>query len=408
MAHARHRRTLGSRGFRWAAVGAAAAVGLALILPELVEEALADRDDRPAPAPSALVSQHPNRAPVDAPAIHPVPRSGLRGGRRRNLYAADAPGDFSPAVSGVTPRVYVPNSLDGTVDVIDPRNYEVVKQLRVGGEPHHITPSWDLRHLYVDNPGTDRLEVIDPKTGKLGRRIKVASPYNVYFTPDGKKALIVAESSRLIEFRNPNTWKLLKRVKVPWPGVDHMDFSANGRLLLVSCEYSGIVVRINTVRMSISGTIDVGGLPIDVKASPDGKVFYVANQGESGVTMIDPTHLRKIGFMRTGVGAHGFAVSRDAKDLYVSNRIAGTISVISFARRKVVSTWRVGGSPDMLQVSPNGKELWTTNRFGDTVSVISTVTGRVIHRIKVGRGPHGLAYFPQPGRFSLGHNGVYR
>jgi YVTN family beta-propeller protein len=134
----------------------------------------------------------------------------------------------------------------------------------------------------------------------------------------------------------------------------------------------------------------------------------VANQGESGVTVIDPFHLRKLGFIHTGVGAHGFAVSRDTKDLYVSNRIAGTISVISFARRRVVTTWKVGGSPDMLQVSPDGKQLWASNRFGHTVSVISTATGHIVHRIEVGNGPHGLAYFPQPGRFSLGHNGVYR
>ena len=84
------------------------------------------------------------------------------------------------------------------------------------------------------------------------------------------------------------------------------------------------------------------------------------------------------------------------------------ISVISFARRRVVATWQVGGSPDMLQVSPDGRQLWTSNRFNGTVSVIDTRTGRVIHTITVGSSPHGLAFFPQPGNYSLGHNGVYR
>ena len=387
----------------------AVAVGLAFVVPEVAEEALADRDDHSASAAPLVRAPGPPR--IAAPASHPRPRptAGLPGERgRRNLYAADAPGDLSPAVWGLAPRVYVPNTLDGTVDVIDPRTDKVIRRLRVGGEPHHVTPSWDLRHLYVDNPGTGTLDVIDPKTARLGRRIKVASPYNLYFTPDGTKALVVSEENRLIEFRNPRTWKVRKRVRIPWPGVDHMDFSANGHFLLVSCEYSGIVVRVNTIRMAVTGTIDVGGRPIDVKASPDGRVFYVANQGESGVTVIDPFHLRKLGFIHTGVGAHGFAVSRDTKHLYVSNRIAGTISVISFAERRVVRTWKVGGSPDMLQVTPDGKQLWASNRFGHTVSVISTATGKVVHRIGVGDGPHGLAYFPQPGRFSLGHNGVYR
>jgi YVTN family beta-propeller protein len=118
--------------------------------------------------------------------------------------------------------------------------------------------------------------------------------------------------------------------------------------------------------------------------------------------------MRQIKFIKTAVGAHGFAVSRDAKKLYVSNRIAGSISVISFRTRRVVATWHIGGSPDMLQVSPNGKQLWTSNRFGNTVTVVSTRTGDVIHTITVGRGPHGLCFFPEPGRYSLGHNGVYR
>src|SRR5439155_1314648 len=121
------------------------------------------------------------------------------------------------------------------------------RRLRVGGQPHHVTPSWDLRHLYVDNPGNDRLQVIDPRTGRITHSIRVASPYNLYFTPDGTKAIVVAEYDRLIQFRDPHTWKLIKQVSIPWPGVDHLDFSADGSYLLVSCEYSGIVVRVGTM-----------------------------------------------------------------------------------------------------------------------------------------------------------------
>jgi 40-residue YVTN family beta-propeller repeat len=101
-------------------------------------------------------------------------------------------------------------------------------------------------------------------------------------------------------------------------------------------------------------------------------------------------------------------ISRNTKKLYLTNRLAGTISVIDFATRAVVNTWHVGGSPDMLQVTPNGDQLWTSNRYGTTVEVISTVDGRVLKRISVGLDPHGLSFFPQPGRISLGHNGVYR
>jgi YVTN family beta-propeller protein len=325
-----------------------------------------------------------------------------------NIYEAPASGVFSPTVAGIPERVYVPNVSSGTVSIIDPTTFKVVRTLVVGGRPHHITPSWDLRHLYVDNPGNGLLEEINPSNRKLGRMIRVPTPYNLYFTPDGSKAIDVAEYDRKIEFRSPRTWRLIQVVAIPGRGVDHLDFSADGSYLLVSSEYTGDVTKVSTTKMRVTGHVNVGGRPIDVKLSPDGKVFYAANQGLGGVSIIDPVRMKQIAFLRTGSGAHGFAVSRNSRYLYCSDRMAGTIAVISFKSRKVVDTWRVGGSPDMLQVSPNGKQLWASNRFGNTVSVISTRTGRVIHSIVVGKEPHGLAYFPQPGRFSVGHNGVYR
>ena len=393
------------RGARFLAA-AAGIVALAVLSFAGIEE-LQDRVDAATPDRAVTASSTPSDAITPVPPS-PTHHAGARADRVRSVYANDGKGQFSPNVKGIPSLVYVPNTVDGTVDEIDPKTFRVVRELTVGGQPHHVTPSWNLRHLYVDNAGSDLLQVIDPRTGNLGRSIPVASPYNLYFTPDGSKAIVVAEYESLMEFRDPHTWRLLKQVSIPWPGVDHLDFSRTGRYLLVSCEYSGMVVRVDTRRMKVTGTVAVGGRPIDIKVSPNGKVFFVANQGLGGVSVVDPVGMRQVNFIPTGTGAHGFAVSRNGKLLYVSNRLEGSISVISFATRKVVATWSVGGSPDMLQVSPNGTQLWASNRFSDTVSVVSTKTGRLITTITVGRGPHGLTFFPEPGRHSIGHNGVYR
>jgi len=177
---------------------------------------------------------------------------------------------------------------------------------------------------------------------------------------------------------------------------------------MTSAEFSGAIVKVDLTRRMVVGYAYVGGLPVDVRLAPDGSVFFVANQGRHGVSVLDPERMEEIAFIPTGLGAHGLALNRDASRLYVSNRLAGTISVIDVASRQVAATWTVGGSPDMMQVSPDGRELWTSNRFGHTVSVVETTTGRVLGRIEVGESPHGLTYFPQPGLISLGHNGVYR
>src|SRR5439155_17778668 len=104
------------------------------------------------------------------------PSATIAPGNPANVYAAPASGVFSPAVAGIRERVYVPNTKSGTVSVIDPKTYRVIRTLVVGGVPHHITPSWDLRHLYVDNPGNGLLEEIDPKTARLGNMIRVPTP----------------------------------------------------------------------------------------------------------------------------------------------------------------------------------------------------------------------------------------
>jgi DNA-binding beta-propeller fold protein YncE len=150
-------------------------------------------------------------------------------------------------------------------------------------------------------------------------------------------------------------------------------------------------------------------MPQDVKTSPDGKVFYVADMLENGIHLIDSDRFVSIGFIPTGLGAHGLYPSRDCKLLYCSNRDEGTISVISFAERKVVQEWTIsGGSPDMGGVSADGKVLWLSGRYNREVYAIDTGDGHLIARIAVGKGPHGLCVYPQPGRYSLGHTGILR
>ena len=321
-----------------------------------------------------------------------------------NVYAATT-GDLSPAVAGIAPRVYVPNEHSGTLSVIDPATFSVLRTVNIGSYPEHVTPSWDLTKLYVNDGG---LTELDARTGAVRRKIAVPDPYNLYFTLDGTKAIVVAEMLRRLDFYDAHTWTLLKSVPIPWSGIDHLDMSADGSYLLASTEYDGHVVKVDTNTMTVVGTATVGGLPIDVKLAPDGSVFYVSNQGRGGVSIVDPVAMREIGFIPTGRGAHGLAISRDTRSLYVSDRLAGTISVIDLSTRQVTATWVVGGSPDMLTLSADGTQLWTGNRFAASVIVIDTTTGRVIHTIPVGKAPHGLTFFPQPGRLSLGHNGVYR
>jgi YVTN family beta-propeller protein len=325
-----------------------------------------------------------------------------------NVYASTISGKPNPTVADITPRVYVPNSDSSSVVVIDPVRLEVIDRFAVGSIPHHVAPAHDLSALYVDNEGSSSLTVIDPRSAKPVGTIPITYPYNLYFTPDGSKAVVVVERLRRIEFWDSHSWHKIKEVPIPWAGCDHLDFTADGRSLFISTEYTGMVARVDTVTMELVGSVSVGALPIDVRLAPDGSLLYVANQGRHGVSLIDPEQMREVGFIPTGQGAHGLQVSRDTKSLYVSNRLAGSISVIDFATHQVVATWRIGGSPDMLQLSLDGHQLWASSRFDGAVLVIDTTNGKLIKKIPTGPGAHGLTYFPNAGTISTGHNGVYR
>jgi DNA-binding beta-propeller fold protein YncE len=358
------------------------------------------------------------------PAKHPKPRGHKKQGRHRaykvpalldksNVYAADVANRLSPVVRNFRPLIYVPNSLSNTVDEIDPRTYKVVRHFKVGALPQHVVPSYDLKTLWVNNDKGNSLTPINPRNGKPGKPVRVLDPYNLYFTPDGANAVVMAEAYGRIDFLDPHSMKLRHTLSVPsCPGVNHADFSRNGRLMLASCEFGGRMILIDVPRQKLLRTITLkpGAAPQDVKLSPDGRVYYVADMISNGVWKISARTYKPIGFIPTGLGAHGLYVSRDNRYLYVSNRRDSSISLISLKTRKQVRKWRIpgGATPDMGGVSTNGKVLWLTGRYSSEVYAIDTRTGKLKKRISVGLGPHGLCVYPQPGRYSLGHTGVFR
>jgi YVTN family beta-propeller protein len=369
------------------------------------------------PAPQA--AQRPPPA-ASHRALHPLEKLAVRAYKvpplldKANVYAADAPNRLSKTVRGFRSLVYVPNSRSNTVDEIDPRTYKVVRHFSVGALPQHVVPSYDLRTLWVNNDRGNSLTPVDPRTGKPGRPVSVLDPYNLYFTPDGRYAIVMAEAYKRIDFRDPHTMRLRHTLDVPsCPGVNHADFTADGRYMLASCEFSARMILVDVPHQRLLRTIplprSLAG-PQDVKLSPDGRVFYVADMISNGVWKISARTFRPIGFIPTGAGAHGLYVSRDSRYLYVSNRMEGSVSLISLVTRKPVRKWVIpgGGSPDMGGISADGRTLWLAGRYSGEVYAIDTRTGRLRRRIKVGLGPHGLCVYPQPGRYSLGHTGVFR
>jgi YVTN family beta-propeller protein len=392
----------------------------------------------PATASRPTTVAPPTTAPATSTSTATATATATTGPAGPGVYAQAEAGMLAPNARRARPLVYVPNTLDNTVSVIDQRTFKVIRTFRVGALPQHVVPSWDLSTLWVNDDNGNSLVPINPRTGSPGKAVPVADPYNLYFSPDGSQAMVMAERLRRIDFRDPKTMRLEHSLHVPCRGINHTDFTADLKSFVASCEFSGKLLVIPADGSRIARVVDLnriatrgatnamtamrgGGpaaglqpgatsMPQDVRLSPDGHTFLIADMLRNGVWLLDARTFKVRGFLHTGRGAHGLYPSRDGQSVYVSNRDEGTVSVIDATTLKVRALWRIpgGGSPDMGGVSADGSLLWLSGRSNGVVYVFDTDTGRVVHRISVGRGPHGLCVWPQPGRFSLGHTGNMR
>ena len=362
-----------------------------------------------APSPGAGVTPAPAAASDALPGMPPVTNA-------RNVYADAGANMLSDAAKAAKPLVYVPHTKSGEVRVIDPATFAVVGVHRLGGELQHVVPSWDMRTLYATDDILNKVVPFDPVTGKPGAAIPVQDPYNMYFTPDGSTAISVAEAQKRLVFYDPHTW--VQQGDLPTPdcaGIDHADFTPDGRTAVFTCEFAGRVAVVDVPRRALLRTIDMPTRntrmgPQDIKLAPDGSVFYVADHDQNGLWVLDGAATRVIREIPTGHGAHGLYLSRDATRLFVTNRHEGSISVLDAYTGALITTWHIpgGGSPDMGNVTADGSQLWLSGRYDREIYVLSTVDGSLIRKIDVGNGPHGLCVWPQPGRYSLGHTGITR
>jgi DNA-binding beta-propeller fold protein YncE len=422
--------------------GVAAAVALA-------QSASPPAPSSPAPAPASAAPVAPAAPPAVAtvPGMPPVVDA-------NNLYSEQGAGKVAASIAGDVSRIYVPNLRGHDVHVIDPASMKVVDRFKVGHSPQHIVPSWDMKTLWVTNNAERRtdgsLTPIDPKTGKPGPAIDVDNPYNLYFSPDGKSAIVVAEARQRLDFRDPQTMALQYEIHVPGcAGINHADFSIDGKYAIFTCEFSGTLAKIDLANRKVLGYLKLSmpdtrfkvtalkpgqvwepgvtelctvkkGMPQDIRISPDGRKFYIADMHADGVHVVDGESFTKTGFIATGVGAHGLYPSRDGRRLYVANRGAhdihgprngnGSVTVIDFASDTIVARWGIpgGGSPDMGNISADGRYLWLAARYDDVVYRFDTQDGGKVQQVKVGAEPHGLTVWPIPGRYSLGHTGNMR
>ncbi len=290
--------------------------------------------------------------------------------------------------------VFVLNSLDASVSVVDPTTWSEVKRLPTGKEPHHLYMTPDEKSVIVANAFADSLTFIDPKTAEIQRTVRgIMDPYHLRFSPDMK--WLVTAGNRLhhvdIYRWDGKDLQLAKRIptgKTP----SHIWIDAASATAYSSMQDSDELVAIDLATQTLKWRIKTGPMPADIYGTRDGRTVLVGLTGSDSVEVFDvsgpqPRSVRQI---RTGNGAHAFRAAGDGRHVFLSNRVANTISKIDLQTLQVVDEYSAPGGPDCMEVLAGGRYLLTTSRWARRLTIIDTETRKIVRQVNVGKSPHGV------------------
>ncbi len=290
--------------------------------------------------------------------------------------------------------IFVLNSLEASVSVVDPVTWTELRRVPTGKEPHHLYLTPDEKSLIIANALGDSLLFVDPKTGTPQRTVRgIIDPYHLRFSPDMKWFVTAANRLNHVDiYRWDGTdMTLVKRIltgKTP----SHLWINSTSTTVYSTMQESDELVAIDLATQTLKWRGKTGSLPADVYGSPDDKLMLVALTGGTGVEVYDITgpSPKLVKTLPTGAGAHAFRAVGDKRHVYVSNRVANTISKIDLQTLLVVDSYPAPGGPDCMDVSADGKLIYVASRWARRLTVIDTSTRKVVRSIKVGNSPHGV------------------
>ncbi len=300
----------------------------------------------------------------------------------------------SLASAQTAPPIFVLNSLDANVSVIDPVTMKETRRFATGKEPHHLYLTPDEKSLIVGNALGDSLTFIDPRTAEIQREIRgILDPYHLRFTPDMKWLITTANRLNHMDFyrwdgKEPTLVKRVSTGKTP----SHLWTDSKSTRVYATMQDSDELVAVDIASQSILWRIPTGKMPADVFGTADDRLILVALTGSDSVEVFDvsgaqPVLQRRI---KTGEGAHAFRSAGDKRHVFVSNRVANTVSKIDTQTQTVVDTFGVPGGPDCMDVTADGKTLYVGSRWARKLTVVDLASRKVVGQVGVGKSPHGV------------------
>jgi len=325
---------------------------------------------------------------------HAQPRPGLPGTAAPSAGATAATGGVGAPAKA---PIFVLNSLDANVSVIDPATWQERERIPTGKEPHHLYMTPDEKSVIVANAASDSLTFIDPATARVQRTLPdIADPYHLRFSPDMK--WFVTASNRLDQI-DIYRWQpsqpapLVPARRLPAPKTpSHLAIDTRSTVAYATLQDSDELVAIDLGTQALRWKARVGRMPADLFLTRDDRHLLVGLTGDRFVEVHDvsgasPKLVRRI---ETGAGAHAFRSRGDGRHLFVSNRVANTVSMIDLRDFTVAAQLPGPSGPDCMEILSDGRTLLLSSRWAGRMSVIDVETRQVVRQVRVGRSPHGI------------------
>jgi len=299
-----------------------------------------------------------------------------------------------PALAQAASPVFVLNSLDDSVSVINPLTWAETKRIATGKQPHHLYLTPDEKSLIVANALSDSLTFIDPKTAEVQRSVRgVIDPYQLRFSPDMKWFVTAANRLNHIDIYrwDGKDITLVKRVatgKTP----SHLWIDSKSTTIYSTMQDSDELIALDLASQTIKWRTKTGAVPADVYGTADDKFILIGLTGGDAVEVYDVSgkEPRRSKVIKTGAGAHAFRAFGDQRHVLVSNRVANSISKIDLQTLAVVDSYPAPGGPDCIDVSRDGKQILVSSRWAQKLTVIDVASRKITRQINVGKSPHGV------------------
>ncbi len=300
----------------------------------------------------------------------------------------------APGVAAQANPIFVLNSLDASVSVVDPATWQEIRRIPTGKEPHHLYLTPDEKSLIIANALSDSLLFVDPKTAAVQRTVRgILDPYQLRFSPDMKWFVTAGNRLNHVDIYRWDgaEMTLAKRIatgKTP----SHLWIDGNSRTIYSTMQDSDELVAIDLVSQTLMWRSRTGSMPADVFGTPDDKFLLIGLTGSDSVEVVDISgrEPRRVKLIKTGQGAHSFRGAGDRRHVFVSNRVANTISKIDYQTMSVVESYPAPSGPDDMDLSADGRTLYVASRWARKLSVIDIGTRQVVRQVQVGKSPHGV------------------